>query len=81
MTTIEQAAIDVASRYAEVNGFNPADRRAVGLVLAGMALMAACPTRVESAFIVGYLDAFPDVRRQVEGWAEVLTAVVDQEST
>jgi hypothetical protein len=39
---VEIVAIDIATRYAEANGYRSSDATAVGLVLAGMAIAAAC---------------------------------------
>lgn len=44
--SVEQTAIEIAKEYAAANGFDRDDRRAVGLVLAGLAWILRRPVRL-----------------------------------
>jgi hypothetical protein len=71
---VEPAAIEAAREYAVANGYDRDDRRAVGLVLAGMAIAAASSDAALAEILVGYLAEFPGARASVEGWARAISA-------
>lgn len=70
--TVEQAAIATATAYAEANGYDPDDRRAIGLVLAGMAIAAAASVEARKELVAGYLRELPQAEAAIRGWADRL---------
>lgn len=70
----EQRVIHVAAAYAESNGYRSDDRVAVGLVLAGMAIMASCSPAVQADMLRQYLAAHPGASAAIAGWTEFLSA-------
>ena len=71
--TVEQAAIEVASAYAAANGYEAGDRRAVGLVLAGMAIASCATIAAQRELVRGYLEQFPAHQPPISGWARRLS--------
>jgi len=69
---VELTAIELATAYAEANGYRPGDRRAVGLVLAGMVIGAQAAPAVRDALYEGYLAQHPGARHTIDAWAAAL---------
>jgi hypothetical protein len=76
---VEQAAIAIARRYAAANGYDPEDRTAVGLVLAGMAIAARASASAQVRIAEGYIRFWPETEQAINGWAEQLTAATRPE--
>lgn len=75
---VEVASILTAESYAAANGM-PGDKGAAGLVLVGMAIMAAASAEVRAAFLTGYAAHFPADERTWRGWARYLhDATIDR---
>ncbi len=71
---LEQAVIECATAYAVANGYSASDRTAVGLVLAGMAIMACCTTEVQERMLTSYLEQLPAAVAPLDKWAASLEA-------
>ncbi len=72
---IEQATIRAATEYAVANGYDPNDRRAVGLVLAGMAIAVRCSPPVQAAPLASYSRQLPESVRSMDSWAKYLESI------
>lgn len=70
--TVEQAAILAARAYASANGYAPSDRRATGLVLAGMAIAASATPKARREIRRRYLEQLPAVADAIAGWTRWL---------
>lgn len=77
VSPLEAVTIEAAKAYASVNGFGPDDKAAVGLVLAGMALMAASEPAVAKRVLAIYLAQFPAARSIIHSWAHHFEAAYD----
>jgi hypothetical protein len=71
--TAQRRALEAAIAYAAANGYSPDDRRAAGLVLAGMALAAALPREAAAAIEAEYRRTFPDA--PLDHWVAYITGV------
>lgn len=69
MRAVELAAIELAQAYAVANGYDRTDRTAVGLVLAGMAIVAACGPDARDQIREDYRDQHPDAARVLDAWS------------
>lgn len=74
---LEEATITAAHAYAMANGYDVSDKRAAGLVLAGMGLMASSGSLVAGAFPHGYLGQMPEARPHFERFAAVFADAVE----
>jgi hypothetical protein len=71
---VEQTAIEIATAYAVANGYDADDRRAVGLVLVGMAIAAGASTPAQAEILRGYYRQQPaDAQVALSGWSRHLT--------
>lgn len=70
-TPMEEATIQAAQAYARANGYGD-DPKAIGLVLAGMGLMATMPVALIGQFLDEYLRQHPDSQVPFERWARFI---------
>lgn len=69
---LELAAIEMATSYAVANGYGADDKVAVGLVLVGMAIAAACDPETCRMIAADYRNDFRRSAAQRDAWVGAL---------
>lgn len=65
---VEERAIAAAAAYAAANGYAQDDRKAIGLVLVGLAIASLLDDDTRRDVARGYLAAFPGSHPAVARW-------------
>jgi hypothetical protein len=69
---VEVAAIELAVRYAVINGYQPTDRTAIGLVLVGLAIGSGLGEAASEAIAEDYRAQHPGAADALDGWTALL---------